>query len=108
MAGELNIGSSVLKRESAPFDEVMEKLRRDGWSKTGELAQGRVVYVESSGISLTVVDGPMGTLIFPSGPVRGKLFSSDSVGVGLTSTIGLGQPAPERNPRNQELEGQMI
>lgn len=108
MPGNLNIGSSVLKRESASFDEVMEKLRRDGWSKTGELAQGRVAYLESSGIAITVVDGPMGTLILPSGPIRGRLFSSGSVGIGQESTIGLGEPAPERDPRNEQREGQML
>jgi len=108
MPGSLNIGGSVLKRESAPFEDVMEKLRRDGWSKTGELAQGRVAYLQSSGINITVVDGPMGTLILPSGPIRGRLLGNDAVGVGQTSTVGLGEPAPEQDPRTEQRQGQML
>lgn len=89
MPGQLNVGGSVVKREVRDTQEVINKLSQDGWNKTG--SRGDVVtYMEKSGINLTVVDGPVGTLIFPSGPFRGSFFGQDVNVLSRTSTIGLG------------------
>lgn len=87
---DLNIGSSVLKREAKSADKVKAHLQRSGWNKTGSLADGRISYFQKSGINITVVDGPMGTVVAPSGPIRGKLFGS-GVGINTSSVLGMGK-----------------
>lgn len=75
MAGlDVNLGTSVLKREAKDIDEVEKILQRDGWEKTGQVANGRFRYYEYSNINITAIGGPLGTVIMPSGPVRGFIF----------------------------------
>lgn len=86
----LNISGSVVKRERADYEDIESKLINDGWQITGQI-RDRVFYFQRSGINLTVVDGPTGTLVFPSGPVRGFIFGDGAVGVsrntpGIVST----------------------
>lgn len=54
---------------------MIDELESNGWVKTDNLAD-RVHYLENSGFSLTVIDGPLGTIIVPSGPIRGRLFGT--------------------------------
>lgn len=97
MAGPFNLsfGTSVVKRENKPIDDVAQKLVSDGWEKTGSVASGRVQYFEKSGIGITAIDGPLGTVIVPSGPVRGSVFGDEAVSFGKTSSIGAGAKAPK-------------
>jgi len=93
----------VFKREAKSIDEVSKKLQRDGWEKTGSLANGRVLYFQKSGIEITAAKGPMGTLIFPSGPIRGKLFGS-GVGINTTSVLGMGAATDSQsNPKRSTV-----
>lgn len=86
---DLNLGSSVFKREAKSMDKVVSRLKEEGWSETGSLGS-RVRYFESSGISITVVEAAMGVLIFPSGPLRGRVFGDSGLNVNTTSVIGAG------------------
>lgn len=104
MAGlNLNFGTSVIKREAKPASRVRASLERDGWTEISEVAGGRIAYYERSNINITVVDGPAGTVIMPSGPIRGRvfgnmeLFSRDSV-LGLSSST---------NMSNEQAQSQM-
>lgn len=87
----LNIGTSVVKRESRPTEEVVAQLENDGWEMTGSIGGDRVLYFEKSGINITVMEGPMGTLVFPSGPVRGRLFGNSGLMAGKKSVLGTGR-----------------
>lgn len=88
----LNFGSSVLKREAKSIDRVDDRLVSAGWNRTDSALGGRVRYYEKAGFNITAMSGPMGTVIVPSGPIRGTLFGADqSVGVNQTSVIGAGQ-----------------
>ena len=101
MAG-VNIGSSVVRRDSRELSRVRTELRGGGWRQTGSIGDNRIVYMENSGFSLTLVDGPTGTLIMPSGPVRGKLFGTSGLevssqrlsmtGGGMFSNVDLSTP----------------
>lgn len=75
----LNIGSSVVKREGKTLEQVESIYLNKGWTKTGEVAGGRVLYFENAGINITVISGAMGVLIVPSGPVRGRIFGEEAV-----------------------------
>lgn len=99
----LNIGSSVLKRETKPYDEVLSQLRRNGWTQTGSLGDS-VRYFENSGFSITVVDGPMATLIMPSGPVRGRVFGNSGLMANQTSVLGMGSDSSEKERENQNKQ----
>lgn len=107
----LNFGSSVVKRETRTLDSVTEQLQADGWVQTGSLG-GRVKYFEKTGFNLTAVEGPFGTVVFPSGPLRGRLFGSNSgLQVNREGVIGTGRVEGERGAqkRNSAREaGQMI
>lgn len=84
-----NLSFSVVKRETREFDEVQSFLDRKGWKRTGTLGS-KVAYYQNAGVNLTVVDGPRAVLIFPSGPLRGRLFS-ENIGFGfLSEDSGLG------------------
>lgn len=78
---ELNL--SVIKRTSSSADQVKGELKSGGFIERKEIMDGRVSHHENSlGIGMTVVDGPMGTLVVPSGPVRGLLMGENAVGIG--------------------------
>lgn len=87
---ELNIGTSVFKREDRPASEVISLLQSRGWEKTGTLGD-RVTYLENSGIGITVIQGAAGTLIIPSGPIRGMIFGRDNKLFSNVSVIGAGK-----------------
>lgn len=111
MAGlNLNLGSSVVKREAKPASRVKSSLERDGWSRISEVAGGRIAYYERSSINITVIDGPAGTVIIPSGPIRGKvfgnmeLFSRDSV-LELNSSPGMSDERAETQMKGSRRTG---
>lgn len=87
---ELNIGTSVFKREDRPAREVISLLQGRGWEKTGTLGD-RVTYMENSGIGITVIQGAAGTLIIPSGPIRGMVFGRNNKLFSNVSVIGAGK-----------------
>lgn len=99
---DLNIGSSVMKREAKPIDQVTNQLKRNGWTQTGSLGN-KIKYFENSRLSITVVDGPMGTLILPSGPIRGRLFGDSGLMVNQSSVIGAGAGSAD-NTENQDKQ----
>lgn len=104
MNGRFSFGSSVVKREAKTIDKVDKQLKRDGWQETSRLAGGRLRYYEQSGVNLTALEGPLGTVIFPSGPLRGKFFGELDM-VSRASVIGAGKDSsnnsgPKRQPRS--------
>lgn len=102
MAGlNLNIGMSVMKRETKDIDEVTNQLKRSGWEQTGSLGD-RVKYFENSKMSITVIDGPMATLIVPSGPIRGRVFGDSGLMVNQTSVVGLGADTGDSRDRQEQ------
>lgn len=104
----LNIGSSVFKREAKDADKVRRHLERNGWELTGSMGS-RVFYYENSGVNLTVVDGAMGTVILPSGPLRGAIFGKNMelfsdrsvVGAGANTNGGTESGRPEDSRRSE-------
>ena len=86
---DFNIGTSVFKREVKSIEEVVNQLKSNGWSQTGSLGN-RIKYFENSKLNITVVDGVGGVLVFPSGPIRGRLFGSSGLSLNQTSVIGAG------------------
>lgn len=82
----VNIGSSVIRRESRSADDVLDELRANGWSKTDEV-HGNIHYLENSGFSLTVIDGPLATTVIPSGPLRGRLFGTSGLEVSMDRNL---------------------
>lgn len=101
MAGmNLNFGLSVFKREAKPKSRVETFLRREGWEKTGEIGDN-VSYWENAGINITVVGGPRGTVITPSGPIRGNIFGEDNTLFSRTSVIGAGRDSEEQDSESQ-------
>lgn len=79
-----DIDLSVFKRRDEPLDAVHARLKSQGFEHTGTALNGRIHYHENQeGIALTLVDGPAGTLVFPSGPLRGAFFGDRAVGLGL-------------------------
>lgn len=105
MAGlNLNVGLSVFKRETQSLDAVQRSLENNGWSRVGSYG-GRARVFEKSGISITAVKGPLATIVMPSGPLRGKIFSEDAVGINRLSVIGTSQSS-EDNANRKERERQ--
>lgn len=86
----LNLGTSVVKREAKSIEEVDSRLVDTGWERTASILNGRVKYYQNAGINITAIQGPMGTVIVPSGPVRGAIFGKNAVRLGRTSSIGAG------------------
>lgn len=90
----VTIGTSVMRRDSRELNKVKTDLTINGWVQSGSLGD-RVVYMENSGFSITLIEGPMGTVVIPSGPVRGALFGDSGLSVdlegmfsGVTNTTG--------------------
>lgn len=97
---DFSFGSSVIKREAKPVGDVVTLLKRRGWEETGRVSD-RIVYLSNSGMSITVIGGPVGTTIMPSGPVRGALFG-DVDFFSRTSVIGAGKkPTSEKKTKPQ-------
>jgi len=105
-----SINLSVFKREDIDFEEVQRQLTDAGWEMTGSLRE-TVYYYEKSGFNVTVVDGPQAVSAFPSGPIRGRLFSdvvgnsqADSVfGINFNETPEL-RNAGDGTPSSMESE----
>lgn len=101
MAGlNLNLGLSVFKREMSSLDEVQRTLENDGWERKGTMGD-RVRVFERSGFSITAIEGPMATIIMPSGPIKGRFFSGDSVGVNRLSVIGASNKDRDKESQKQ-------
>lgn len=71
---QFNFGLSVFKREAQPVEDVVNHLKQNGWNVTSTLGDNRVVYLENAGVNITAVKGPLGTVVIPSGPLRGRVF----------------------------------
>lgn len=84
----INVGTSVLKREAKPISQVKSNFKSNGWEVTADLLGGRLVYVEKNGINLTLLSGPVGTVVFPSGPIRGAAFGDEAVSLNRVSSTG--------------------
>lgn len=97
----INIGSSQLKREARDVEVVIKKLKRNGWTQSGSLGD-RVLYFENTGMSITVIDGPMGTLVVPSGPVRGRLFGSSGLRINKNSVLDLSSDSDTDKDRQEK------
>lgn len=80
-----NIELSVAERTSQDKEQVVAGLVEDGWEETGSLMNGKVGYYEKSGINITVADTRRGSVVFPSGPVRGNLLSNEAVSFSLNN-----------------------
>jgi hypothetical protein len=87
----LNFSSSVVRRESRSKQEVVNELMSQGWEQTGSMGN-RVSYLENGGISISVVSGPMGSVIVPSGPIRGRLFGQSGLNFGMMQQQGMAGP----------------
>lgn len=108
MAGlNLNIGLSTIKRESKPKEDVERALLRNGWEETESLAGDRLSYFENTGINVTVLETPRGTLVFPSGPIRGSLFGEDVKVFSRQSALGLGAGSGSEPTKQQDNENQV-
>lgn len=87
----MNVDLSVIKRRTESASTIINRLKSQGFSQTNSIMGGRLVYLENSeGIGLTVVDGPRGTVITPSGPIRGMVFGENSVGLGIVRSSSNG------------------
>lgn len=80
------------------MEDVVKQLKRNGWEQTGSLGE-RVLYFENSRIGITVVDGPMGVLVMPSGPIRGRVFGDSGLQINQSTVLGAGSSSsdPEKN-----------
>lgn len=106
MFENLNFGSSVVKREGKPLGDVVAHLKKNGWKKTGELSS-RVVYLANSGVNITLIGGPMGTTIIPSGPIRGMVFGDVDL-FSDVSVLGAGKsatPKEKTKPDSSDRDG---
>lgn len=72
----------VTKRYNADVEQVKQFLEENGFERTGQALKGRFTYYENAGIGVTVMDGPAGTTVFPSGPLRGAKFGRHAVSMG--------------------------
>lgn len=77
----LEIRSSMFKRIDMEPDDAHEALIELGFDHVDDAAGGRIHYHENeAGMSLTLVEGPRAVSIFPSGPIRGRLFGTSGLG----------------------------
>ena len=91
----IEIGLSTVKRIAEPKERVESHLREGGWEETAITLGERVSFYENSGINLTVLEGPFGTVILPSGPVRGLLFGQNATVFSRESALGIEEVEPE-------------
>lgn len=100
-----NISLSVLKRDSREIGEVDQILKNNGWTMTASVGPGdRIRYYEQAGFNITAIGGPSGTVILPSGPLRGRIFgdgvflASSEGTLGETSTVKNNSESPNVDP----------
>lgn len=85
---ELNINLSTFKRSSRSIKDVEEQFEKDGWTETGKAGpRENVLYYQKTGVNITVIDGPLGVTVIPSGPVRGSMFGDSLSAVSGKSDI---------------------
>jgi len=96
----IEIGLSTVKRIAEPKERVEEHLREGGWEETATTSSGRVSYYQNSGINLTVLEGPFGTVILPSG-LRGLVFGEETKLFSRQSVLGI----EEGNETEEVVEG---
>jgi len=71
---------SVVKRLGTDIEQVSKQMNEAGFNKTGEALGGKALYFESAGINVTLIPAITGgTIMFPSGPVRGKVKGNKAV-----------------------------
>lgn len=104
----INIGLSTIKRESKPKQDVERQLLRNGWEETASLADDRVSYFENSGISVTVVEGPFGTVVVPSGPVRGPIFGKNVQLFSRKSALAMGAGGGSKKDRDNKDNAEQV
>lgn len=80
-----DIELSTVKRTSEDKEVVESELLNEGWEETGSLMNGKVGYYEKSGINITLIDTRRGSVVIPSGPVRGNLLGGDAVDFDLNT-----------------------
>lgn len=78
-----NISSSIVKRTSRDKQDVVKELQSNGFVETGSLMNGKVGYYENSGVNITVISTRRGSIVMPSGPVRGKFLGNNAVDISL-------------------------
>lgn len=97
-----SINLSVFKREDIDYDEVERQLIDSGWEETGKIRDS-VYYFEKSGFNITVVDGPRAVSAFPSGPIRGRIFSNVVGNSQADSVFGINfNETPEFNESGED------
>jgi len=80
----IEFSSSTVKRTSKSIDQVHSELTEQGFEHTGDALDGRVHYHENEGgFNLTIVETRRGTVVIPSGPVRGNLFGDQAVSLNI-------------------------
>lgn len=109
---DINIGFSVFKREAQSIQDVVTHLQQNGWSVTSSIGDNRIVYLENSGVNITAVKGPLGTVVIPSGPIRGRMFGEQINLISRGEEEGIVPRGPirqtmeeRREPRGFEGEG---
>lgn len=76
----VEFSGSVVKRTSKPLEEVHAELTEQGFEHTGDVLSGKVHYHENEGgLNLTVIETRRGSLVIPSGPIRGSVFGNEAV-----------------------------
>lgn len=99
-----NVNLPVFKRTSAPADDVIESIKDGGFEMKGSALKGRLTHHENdNGIGLSVVDAPFGTVVLPSGPIRGAFLGENSVGM---KSIIPESPSGEENSNRGEQDSQ--
>lgn len=100
----INIGLSVLKREAQPISDVINQLEKNGWKVTDTIGDDRIVYLENNGINITAIRGPRGTVVIPSGPIRGRVFGENVEIISRGEEEGFIPRGPIRQKVNEVME----
>lgn len=103
---DINVGLSVFKREAQSIQDVITSLQMDGWTVTNRVGDDRIVYFENSGFNITAIQGPLGTVIMPSGPIRGKIFGDNAVSVSRGEEGGIIPRGPIRQRMDEMMQSE--
>ena len=72
--------SSAVKRTSKSLDEIHQEFLDAGFEHTGTALDGKIHYHENeNGLNVTLIETRRGSLVLPSGPIRGNLFGENAV-----------------------------
>lgn len=97
-----NMELPVVKRYNADISEAHENLVSNGFEVTGTIMDGGIRYYENAGVGVTLIDGPFGTSLIPSGPIRGMKFGESAVNFGGEPSFVEG--VVERNQNGESSE----